>query len=113
MPEQIVATNGYVRDWPVEWDDGKRAANLARHGVDFIDALRFDWDNAQLTPDTRRDYGELRVIAVGRIGRRMHVLVFAPRAEAIRIISRRKANDREIRRYEENKAETEGKVHDG
>ena len=88
---------------PFEWDEAKRAANLDAHGVDFRDALRFDWDSAQLTNDTRREYGEARIIAVGRIGPRVHVLVFTPRAERIRIISLRKANDRETRRYEENK----------
>jgi uncharacterized DUF497 family protein len=89
---------------PLVWDEVKRAANIDRHGIDFTEALRFDWDNAQFTPDTRRDYGEIRTVAVGRIGPRMHVLVFTPRAESIRIISLRKANDREIERYEENKA---------
>ncbi len=89
---------------PFDWDEAKRAANLVRHGVDFAAVVRFDWDNAQLTADTRRDYGELRYIAVGRIGPRLHVLVFAPRAELIRIISLRKANAREVRRYEKNKA---------
>jgi uncharacterized DUF497 family protein len=89
---------------PFDWDEAKRAANLARHGVDFAAVVRFDWDNAQLTADIRRDYGELRYIAVGRIGPRLHVLVFAPRAELIRIISLRKANAREVRRYEKNKA---------
>lgn len=85
---------------PFEWDEDKRAANLDRHGIDFAEVHRFDWDNAHFTPDRRRDYGEVRVIAVGRIGPRMHVLVFSPRAERIRIISLRKANDREIKRYE-------------
>jgi uncharacterized DUF497 family protein len=89
---------------PFDWDEAKRAANLVRHGVDFAAVVRFDWDNAQLTADARRDYGELRYIAVGRIGPRLHVLVFTPRAELIRIISLRKANAREVRRYEKNKA---------
>jgi uncharacterized protein len=89
---------------PFDWDEVKRAANLAKHGVDFA-VVRFDWDNAQLTPDTRRDYGELRIIAVGRIGPRAHVLVFAPRAELIRIISLRKANAREVKWYEKNKGQ--------
>jgi uncharacterized DUF497 family protein len=91
---------------PFEWDERKRVANLDRHGIDFAEVRRFDWDSAQFTPDRRRDYGEIRVIAVGRIGPRMHVLVFAPRAERIRIISLRKANDREIKRYEKDQDKT-------
>jgi len=48
---------------PFDWDEAKRDANLARPGIDFAAVVRFDWDNAQLVPDTRRDYGELRIIA--------------------------------------------------
>jgi uncharacterized DUF497 family protein len=88
---------------PFEWDEAKWAANLHVHGIDFRDVLRFDWDSAQLTHDIRRDYGETRIIAVGRIGPRVHVLVLTLRAERIRIISLRKANNREIRQYEKNK----------
>jgi len=102
---------------PFDWDESKRAANLARHGIDFAAVVRFDWDNAQLTPDTRRDYGELRIIALGRVGPRVHVLIFAPRAELIRIISLRKANAREVKRYEKNKAQDKsqdkGQIHGG
>jgi uncharacterized protein len=94
---------------PFDWDEAKRAANLARHGVDFAAVVRFDWDKAQLAPDTRRDYGELRLIAVGRIGPRVHVLVFTPRAELIRIISLRKANAREVKWYEKNKAQNKNR----
>jgi len=91
---------------PFDWDEVKRAANLARHGIDFIEVLRFDWETAQFIPDTRRDYGEDRVIAIGRIGPRMHVLIFTARRELIRIISLRRANDREIKKYEKNSAQT-------
>ena len=89
---------------PYVWDDAKRAANLAVHRVDFTAAMHFDWETAQATPDTRRDYGEPRFIAVGRIGIRLHVLVYTPRGGLLRIISLRKANQREISRYEENQS---------
>ena len=56
---------------PFEWDEAKSAANLHVHGIDFREVLRFDWDSAQLTNDTRREYGEARIIAVGRIGPRV------------------------------------------
>lgn len=83
------------------WDEAKRAANTADHGIDFTAAYRFEWDTAKVDPDTRRDYGESRFVALGRIGLRIHVLVFTPRGELVRVISLRKANQREIRRYEE------------
>jgi hypothetical protein len=83
-----------------EWDEDKRAANLARHKVDFADAVDFEWDTAIETIDDRFDYGEERWVALGYIGRRLHVLVYTHRGETIRIISLRKANKRENEYYE-------------
>lgn len=83
-----------------EWDEGKRAANLARHGVDFIAAEDFEWDTAVETLDDRFDYGEERWVALGMIRKRLHVLVYTYRVEMIRIISLRKANRRERDYYE-------------
>lgn len=50
--------------------------------------------------DDRKDYGETRLITVGFLDRRMVVLVWTPRGAARRIISLRKANDREQAYYE-------------
>lgn len=83
-----------------EWDEGKRAANLARHEVDFAEAVDFEWDKAIEIMDDRFDYGEERWVALGYIGGRLHVLVYALRADIIRIISLRKANKREKALYE-------------
>ena len=52
-------------------------------------------------PDHRRVYGEDRVAAIGYIGLRLFFVVFVDRAEARRIISLRKANKREEKRYAE------------
>ena len=84
-----------------EWDERKRAENLAKHGVDFAAAGTFDWDSALVLRDVRFEYGESRFIAIGRIGRRVHVMVFTTRNGNVRLIGLRKANRREIRRYEE------------
>jgi uncharacterized DUF497 family protein len=81
------------------WDEAKRASNLAKHGVDFADLGGFAWDEALIEPDGRRDYGETRWVAVGPVGPRLHVIVFTKRAGERRIISARKANNREIDRY--------------
>jgi len=83
-----------------EWDEGKRVANLAKHSVDFIEAQEFDWENALVIPDTRHPYGEPRFRAQGPIRGRLHELVFTPRNDAVRIISLRKANSREVHEYE-------------
>jgi uncharacterized DUF497 family protein len=81
------------------WDETKRAANLAKHGVDFAAAEGFDWETALTAVDDRRDYGEGRFISIGYIGPRLHVMVWTLRGDNTRIIGLRKANDREERRY--------------
>ena len=85
-----------------EWDENKRIANIARHKVDFISAVDFQWDTALETVDDRFDYGEERWVALGFIGNKLHVMVYNFRSQNIRIISLRKANKRE-RIYYENK----------
>ena len=82
------------------YDETKRAANRLVHGVDFTVAEDFDWLTALVAEDMRKDYGERRYVALGRIGTRLHVLIFTPRGGTVRIISLRKANKREVRHYE-------------
>jgi len=83
----------------LEWDEAKRAASLAKHGIDFSLAEQFDFEGARIGPDARRDYGEPRFIALGLIGTRCFVLIFTMRGETVRVISLRKANAREIKSY--------------
>ena len=83
-----------------DWDENKRVANLVRHKVDFADAIDFEWDTALETVDDRFDYGEERWVALGLIGKQLHVMVYTFRADKIRIISLRKANKRERSHYE-------------
>lgn len=82
-----------------EWDEAKRRANLAKHGIDFAAMERFDWDTSTAGPDLRRAYGEPRLIVVGGIDGRLHVLIATLRGDRMRIISLRKANGREERRW--------------
>jgi len=84
-----------------EWDENKRAANFAKHDVDFIDAENFYWSSAIETIDDRFNYSEVRWAALGFIGNRLHVLTYTVRGENIRLISLRKANNREREYYEE------------
>jgi hypothetical protein len=84
-----------------EWDENKRVANLAKHGVDFIDAKNFDWSSAIETIDDRFNYIEDRWIALGFIGSRLHVIIYTMQGENVRLISLRKANKREKDYYEE------------
>ena len=85
----------------IDFDTAKRLATLEARGLDMADAGQV-FDGPTLTvEDDRRDYGERRYIALGRIRGRIHVMVFTPRGGTVRLISLRKANDREIRRYEQ------------
>ena len=89
----------------VTFDPAKDAANLAKHGFSFLDAVGFEWETAVVWPDTRRDYGEARMVALGYIGLRIMYVVFVDRPPKQpterRIISLRKANTREVKRYAE------------
>ena len=86
-----------------EWDERKREANKAKHGVDFAEAEEFDWASAIEARDGRFDYEEDRWIALGRIGKRLHVLIYTVRRRKIRLISLRRANSRERKFYEKTK----------
>ena len=82
------------------FDPAKDAANRTKHGVSLGAAARLDWDLVLAKPDSRGDYGERRRIGYGPIGRRLYCVVFVDRGGTRRIISLRKANNREINRYE-------------
>ncbi len=83
-----------------EWDEGKREANLIKHGLDFNEMAYFQWESAAVIADNRRDYREERKIAIGYIGTRLFLVVFTTRGDATRIIGLRKANKREKAFYE-------------
>jgi uncharacterized DUF497 family protein len=83
----------------LEWDEPKRLANLAKHGLDFADVPKLDWDGATFVEDQRRDYPEPRYWAFAMHGKRLHLVAFCLRGRKVRIISFRKANNREMKRY--------------
>lgn len=85
----------------MEFDSRKDAANLAKHGVSLADAARLDWDTLWAMDDRRRSYGEDRMIGYALMGDRLFCVVFTDRNGVRRIISLRKANNREIARYAE------------
>ena len=83
----------------VEYDPEKRAVTLEARGLDMARAQEV-FEGATLTvEDDRRDYGENRFITIGFLDRTMVVMVWTPRRLARRIISMRKANERERRIY--------------
>jgi hypothetical protein len=94
----------------LEWDDAKRQANIAKHGVDFVEVFELLADKSQVVlPDDRRAYGEARfvVLAANKTGG-VRVLVMTPRADRIRVISVRPANGKERGFYERQKIDQSG-----
>lgn len=81
-----------------EWDEAKRAGNVAAHGVDFTAADQFVWAEAVTVDQTIS--GERRHLSVGPIDARLFVMVWTSRGANVRIISLRKANKRERHAYE-------------
>ncbi|WP_428559487.1 MAG: BrnT family toxin [Solidesulfovibrio sp. DCME] len=82
-----------------EWDEAKRQANIAKHGIDFYDAKAALEGDPMMLEDDRMDYGERRCIAAGEVKGHMLIVVFTIRDGVFRIISARKANSRERRKY--------------
>jgi uncharacterized DUF497 family protein len=89
-----------IKPAEITFDPAKSEANVHRRGLPFsLVKEEFDWASAQVIEDRRRDYGEQRYRAFGFIGSRLHAVVYTPRGKAIHVISLRKANRREVKRY--------------
>ena len=89
-----------------EWDADKAASNLRKHGVSFETALRTFADPLALMEQDRIEGGEQRWRTLGRVeGWLLLVVAHTVRdeddGEVIRIISARRAEPRERRRYEQ------------
>ncbi len=82
-----------------EFDPAKDAANQAKHGLSLAQIRLAIWPPDLAAEDNRRDYGEQRWYGFIRLDGRIHVTVFTIRGAVVRVISLRKANLREVRRY--------------
>jgi uncharacterized protein len=83
----------------ITFDPAKRAHTLKERDLDFEDCVEVFAGPTMNITDNRRDYGEPRTITVGLLNGRMVVVVWTPRDDGRRIISMRKANDREETRF--------------
>ena len=84
-----------------EWNEAKNATNIAKHGIQFADAVRI-FDGWTLTvPDDRFDYGEVRKLTTGVLdGVLLTTIVHTDREGRMRLISARPASTKERIRYE-------------
>ena len=83
----------------ITYDPEKRDSTMEHRGLDMANADQV-FDGPTITvEDDRKNYGEKRLITIGFLLRRMVVLVWTRRGNTRRIISMRKANDREQKTY--------------
>lgn len=82
-----------------EWDEEKRLRTLRERGIDFELAIEV-WAGRVVERADPRDYdGETRFVCFGEVDGRLHAVVYTWRGDVRRIISARKANERERRAY--------------
>ncbi len=84
-----------------DWNPAKCARNITERGIDFDFAdvvVGFADSGRKVVKDTRKDYGEARYNMLAKVNGRFHV-TFTERGQITWIISARKANKREQRRY--------------
>ncbi len=100
--------SGTISPVQYEWDNGKAAEYLRKHGVDFADAIAALEDPNRLEEiDTRFEYGEERIQAIGMAHSNVLFVIVTLRDEDIcRIISARKATRHEQDRYYAGNPET-------
>ena len=83
----------------ITFDPVKNARNIAERSLPFERVA----ETAVAVEDDRRDYGERRLRVMALLGQRLHVTVVTFRDDAMRVISFRRANSREIKLYADEK----------
>ncbi|MDD2466202.1 MAG: BrnT family toxin [Desulfobulbus sp.] len=83
----------------IEFDPDKSEKNKKLRDLPFDRAVEFEWEDAMFFEDDRKLYPERRFVAVGYLKNRLYVICFTPIPGGVRIISFRKANDREAKRH--------------
>jgi uncharacterized protein len=83
----------------ITFDPAKNERNLRLRRPSFEQVEGFQFESALFTVDERKDYPETRYVALGLLGDRVHVLCFVETPDGIRVVSFRKANSREVKRY--------------
>ncbi len=85
-----------------EWDGQKNATNLRKHGLSFEEARHIFTGPVLTRVDNRQDYGERREISIGRLSPGIALVVVHTERDGIRrLISARRANERERSIYDD------------
>lgn len=89
------------------FDPAKNERNIRERGLSFESAAGFAFETAIYAVDERQQYGEMRIVAIGMLAERLHVMCFKEEVDGIRFISFRKANAREVKRYAQVQADAQ------
>jgi uncharacterized DUF497 family protein len=81
-------------------DPNKSRANYFKHGIVLEFAQYLDWSNEMVWQDVRQNYNEVRMSGLVPLEGKIYAVVYVLRAESTRMISLRKANNRETRLYD-------------
>lgn len=84
----------------IEYDPHKNLRNIEERNLPFERVKELDWENALLWQDTRKIYPELRLSGLAMLDNRVYAICITPIYKGIRVISFRKANKREVKKYE-------------
>ena len=87
----------------IEFDPVKNQRNIRDRCLSFESVQNIDLTQAMIAVDDRYEYGETRFVALCHLDGRLHVLCFTETKNGIRIVSFRKANKREVARYDKEK----------
>lgn len=84
----------------LEWDESKRRWTLENRALDFADIVFIDLSSVVTQRDHRQDYGEARFVSFAYLRGDLISFCWTARGNCVRVISMRKANDRERKKYQ-------------
>lgn len=87
-----------------EWDEAKRVEIYRKHGVDLLQAALIFENDVLEKEDTRKNYGEKRMIALGMVDGEVYIVVYTKRNEVYRVITAWKGGQRDREAYENRKS---------
>lgn len=87
-----------------EWDEAKRVEIYRKHGVDLLQAALIFENDVLEKEDTRKNYGEKRMIALGMVDGEVYIVVYTKRDEVYRLITAWKGGQRDREAYENRKS---------